>query len=214
MRTKTLVQVLVIVLLLGIAGAQVFRLFRGPHIDLSPYLALGTVAAEEASKLVGGRGGLVLVVPDTGPDRDPVLDAQVDAFRSALKSHRGVAVKAVEPVRLNPFLSMQTGGAIPPDQYVTLRRKHADAAGVVLFIAFPPLSEEEQESIGKGPTRVMVISAALPNYADLLQRGAFDLAIVSSSAGTEEAPAKAGSVREVFDRDYRILRREAGGPGR
>lgn len=207
MNNRVLLQVVLALVLFGAAGVMVFRSFRGPSIDLDPYLTLATVAAEEASTMVGGKGSLVLVVPDAGADRDPVLDAQVAAFRKALKARGGVSVGAVEPVRLNPFQSMQTGGAMPVEQYLAMRKKHASAAGVVLFMAFPPLSEEELESLGKTSTRVMVVSPELPTYRGLIEQGAMDLAIVPRRTPVEATGSKGSGVREAFDRESEILRR-------
>ena len=207
MKTSPFLQVLFAMGLLGVAGALVFRSCQGPKIDLDPYLALASVAAEEAAGMIGGKGSLVLVVPDTGADRDLVQDAQVNAFRKALKARGGVHVSAVELVQLNPFQSMQTGGAIPSDQYLALRKKHATASGLVLFIAFPPLSDEELESLGKSSTKVMVISAELPGYRGLIKSGAIDLALVPRRTPAESSETKASSVREAFDRENEILRR-------
>jgi ABC-type sugar transport system substrate-binding protein len=207
MKTSPFLQVLLALGLLAVAAGLTFRSCRGPKIDLDPYLALASVAAEEAAGMIGGKGTLVLVIPDTGSDRDPVQDAQVNAFRKALKARGGVQVSAVEPVRLNPFQSMQTGGAIPSDQYLALRKKHATASGIVLFISFPPLSDEEVESLGKSSTKVMVVSAELPSYRGFIKSGAIDLAVVPRQTPAESSGTKAASVRESFDRENEILRR-------
>lgn len=206
MKPKSLAQLGLAVLLLGVAAVLLARTFSGPRIDLNPYQALGTVAAEEAARLCGGPGRLVLVIPDPGSDPDPVLDAQIAAFRRSLKQQAGVELAAVETVKMDPFLRMQTGGAIPPDRFEAIRGKHPKTAAFVLFLAFPPIPSAEAESGGKGAPKIMVVSAALPGYDTLLRQGTIHLAIVPQPLATESPATPPRSTREAFDREYLILR--------
>ena len=206
MKGRPLALLALAVVLLGIAAILLLRMFAGPRIDLNPYQALGTVAAEEAARLCSGKGRVVLVIPDPGSDPDPVLDAQLAAFRATLKKQGGVEIKATEKIRMDPFLRMQTGGAVPPDQYVALRTKHADAAALVLFIGFPPIAAD---AAGTGAPKVMVVSAALPGYEALLRQQVLALAIVPKPMNAEVPSTPPTSTREAFDREYTILRAPA-----
>ena len=206
MKPKSLAQLGLALLLLGGAAFLLARAFSGPRINLNPYQALGTIAAEEAARLCGGHGRLVLVVPDPGSDPDPVLDAQIAAFRRSLKHQAGVELAAVETVKMDPFLSMQTGGAIPPDRLEAIRGRHATAAAFVFFLAFPPIPPPEDDSGGKGAPKVMVVSAALPGYDTLLRQGTIHLAIVPQPLSAETPATPPRSTREAFDREYLILR--------
>jgi hypothetical protein len=211
MKSRSLAQLGLAAALLGLAAFLLVRTFSGPRIDLDPYRALGTVAAEEAARLCGGRGHLVLVVPDTSQGNDPVLEAQVLAFRQALQRRGGVRLGSVETVVMDPFLSMQTGGAIPPEQFLALRQRHADAAALVLFIPFPPVVGPGFESPQPGVPRLMVVSAALPGYEALIQRGIIDLAILPRSSGetAPPTPEPADPLQAIFDREYLLLRSPA-----
>lgn len=205
-------------LVLALSAVAVWLLFfrrpDGPRLDLDPYRALGSVAAGEAQALSGGRGDLVLVTPDQSDGADPVLAAQVAAFRQALDRGGKARIAAVEEVKIDGFTAMQTGGALPPERYLALRRKHAAAAVLVLFFAFPPLSAAELDGLGKEGPRVLVVSAALPGYEQFLARRAMDVAIVPrpAEAASPAAPDTKGTpdpVRAVFDREYVILRANA-----
>lgn len=210
MKPRTLAQLGLAVALLAVATVLLLRAFSGPRIDLNPYQALGTVAAEEAARLCGGRGRLVLVLPDTSQGADPVLEAQVKAFRQSLKHQGNVEIGAVETVKMDPLVSMQTGGALPPDQFLAVRRKHTAAAALVLFIPFPPVGGPEFDSPPPGTPRLMVVSAALPAYESLLQRHILDLAIVPRPLSDDSAAGSPTSPRAAFDREYVILRPPAG----
>src|SRR4030095_9951370 len=95
-----------------------------PKINLNPYQALGTVAAEETSKLLGARGELVIVLNDPGDERDSVLDRQFGAFPRSLKKLGKFAIAPVERVKLDALARMATGGTMPPEQFATVRTKH------------------------------------------------------------------------------------------
>src|SRR5438132_2327679 len=101
-------------LLLIIAGAASSLFFerqgRAPRINLNPYQALGAVAAEETSKLLGHHGEIVIVIHDPGDESDPVLDAQLEAFRRGLKQAGKITIRALERVKMNSMTAMATGG--------------------------------------------------------------------------------------------------------
>ncbi len=200
-----------VVALLGVAAWMMRGLFEGPQVNLGPYRALGTVAAGEAAAMIGGQGRLVLVVSDPGADGDPVQAGQVAAFRKALAAAPGVELKAVEEIALDPVTRMQTGGAIPPDRLIALVGKHTDAAGLVLFMPFPPVIPAELAGAGASAMKVMVVSALLPGYEAMLKSGALRVAIVPRPAETEVPAAAAAAhdptgVRAEFDREYLVLR--------
>ena len=75
----------------------------------------------------------------------------------------------------------------------------------------PPGADEGHSP--KGSPKVMVVSAALPGYDALLRDGVLDLAIVSRPLSAEAPASPPATVREAFDREYLILRREGGAPG-
>ncbi|MCC6233922.1 MAG: hypothetical protein IT580_14855 [Verrucomicrobiales bacterium] len=207
MNTKTWAQLGLAVVLLGVAAWMMSGVFSGPPINMGPYQALGTVAAEEAAAMVGGSGRLVLIVPDPGPEGDPVQEGQVAAFRKELGRHQGVELEATEVVAMDPMTRMQTGGAVPPSQYVAIRARHAGATGFVLFLPFPPMGEAELAEAGKGKAKVLVVSPALPGYEALLRAGAFQVALVPRAEPAEgTAGAAPGSARAVFDREYVVMR--------
>lgn len=213
MNGKTWAQLGLVVVLMAVAAGLFLRGGADrPRIDFNPYQALGTVAAEEVSRTLGGQGRLVLVIPEPGPDPDPVMDSQLNAFKSGLKAHGKVEVASTVTVAMDRFQRMSTGGAMPADQFAALRQRHPDMAGYVFFIGFPALPESEVEALKGSGTRLMVISAPLPGYDVLLREGVLQFAIVSRTVAADAALPPARTTREVFDQEYLILRADNDDP--
>ena len=188
--------------LAAIAGA--FLLYhsvqRAPRINLNPYAALGAITAEETSSLLGKRGSVVIVINDPGDEKDPVMDAQLAAFKTTLKKSGGVTVAAVETVKMDPFQRMSTGGALPADQFTKLLETHRSAAAFLFFIGFPALGESAIAKIKQTPVKFIVASACLPGYRELIRQRVFHLAIVPRVG---DAPGgNPMTMREWFDQDY------------
>ena len=207
MNRKAVAQIALLLVVAGLATWNFLKPSDGRRIDLNPYKALGSVASEETSKLLGHQGEIVLVIPDPGTEADPVMDAQVAAYRSGLKDAGKVVVKAIETVKMDPFLRMQTGGAMPNDQFLALLKRHPAAAAFVLFIGFPALDDSEMIKLQAHPAKRIVISASLPFYGELVQKGILHLAILSRSRSADERLPAPKTTREAFDQEYVILRR-------
>src|ERR1035438_2940036 len=63
---------------------------RSPKLNLDPYDVLGAVTAEETAKLLGNKGLVLLIVRDTGPNKNPSVEAELKAFQETLKKQRGL----------------------------------------------------------------------------------------------------------------------------
>ena len=48
---------------------------RSPKVNLDSYEVLGVVTAEETAKLVGNKGQVLLIVRNTGPNKNPSVEA-------------------------------------------------------------------------------------------------------------------------------------------
>ncbi len=205
MDRKPFTALLVALIVLGV-GATWYQLSRSPRINMDPYQALGEISGEEVSKLLHHQGRIVLVRDDPGGEKDPVMDAQLVAFRSSLKRKGKVSIDAVENVKMDPFTRMGTGGAVPGNVLMAIRARYTEAQALVLFMPFPPLPDSEVAGLRGSKTRTVVISAATPGYREMLRSGAIDLAILPRPATDEKAGAKPpGSTRERFDQEYQIV---------
>lgn len=210
MNSKSAAQLGFAVVALAAAAWMIWRSLDHRSINLNPYQSLGGVAAQEVGQLIGNQGSVVLVVTDPGPDPDPVMDAQVAAFRGALGK---VSLKATELIAMDGFVRMRTGGAMPVEHFDRLRQKFPDVDAVVLFLGCPMVPGDAAEQLKSWKAKLVVVSANLPWYDDLVRQGIVRLAIVPRAAAESDGDAAASAApsgvaggRAEFDREYRILR--------
>lgn len=216
MNAGTSLRIGFVVAALAVAGWRLWNSGDARRINYGPYQALGDVAGAEVSQLLGGQGKVVLVRADPGEDPDPVLDAQIAAFRRGLGAAGKVNLAGIDLVTMDGFVRMRTGGAMPPEHFAELRQKYPDADALVFFLGFPMLPAEDLEKAKSGKPRLIVVSAVLPWYTSLVNQGAIQLAIVprdtadaAELGGTKAGESGSAGTREVFDREYRILKPEA-----
>ena len=89
---KSIVQSsLSLIVLLALGGCS-----RQAELDVAPQRALGMVAAEETTELLGNKGRVVIVTADTSQFKIPGAEAQLDQFRQSLRSQSAMTVKATE----------------------------------------------------------------------------------------------------------------------
>lgn len=210
MNKKSLCQILLVVGLMGFAAWNFLRPSDGRRIDLNPYQALGMVSGEEVSKLLQHQGRVVLVTPDPGDSSDPVLDAQVAAFRKGLAAAGKARVDATSTIKLDGFTAMRTGGAAPPEALKELFAKHQGADAMVFFIGLPPVDAETMGPTVVGKTKIVVVSPPFAWYPGLVNQGLLHLAIVSRSNEAADVANSGTTLRATFDREYEILRPSAG----
>lgn len=195
-------------LLIAIAGACAW-LYRGtsesvPKSDLDIYEALGTVTAEETSRLIGNKGEIVMIGWDFSRNKMPVMEAQMTSFERALKKHAGIQIAAREKVLRNPAQMMATGGGMPATEFLKVVKAHPKSDAIVLFFAFPNLSAEELKEISESQAKFIVVSGFNPGYKKLLMDRHIDLAIVPRFDRSEN-PSPPQTIRESFDQNYQVV---------
>ncbi len=202
-RTK---DVIVGSLALGAAAASLYFGFAGrsPKLNLDPYEVLGAVTAEETAKLLADKGLVLVMARGTGADKNPSVEAELNAFQQTLKKHPGLRL-VTERVQVTPMLMMATGGGVPPDQFFKVLETHANVGALVLFFGFPALSDAELEALEKYGIKTIVVSSFHPGYKQLLERRAIHLAIVPRQDATQPGSQAPRTLRERFDQDYTIV---------
>lgn len=191
---------------LGAAAIAIyFALFgRSPKIELGAYEALGAVTAEETAKLVGGRGKVMVIARDTGPDKIPSVESQMTTFERTLRA-RGGLTQVTKRFQATPMTMMATGGGVPPDHLASALQAQPDAAALVLFCGLPPLADADLEALRKRGVKIVVVSSFRPDYADLLERQVIHLVITPRPEGPPPDAKPPRTLRERFDQEYAIL---------
>jgi len=198
--------ILVSILAVGAAAVAIYLSFgkRTEQINLGTYEVLGAVAAEETAKLLNDKGRIVVVVRDTGPDKNPSVEAELSAFQQTLKKRSGLKL-VVERVPVTPMLMMSTGGGLPPETLFKLIENNAKPDALVIFFGFPLLTEPEIAALKKTGVKTVVISSFRPGYQRLLERQAMHLAIVPKPDLPPASGPTPKGLRERFDQEYVIM---------
>lgn len=177
---------------------------RAEQINLDTYEVLGAVTAEETAKLLGQKGKVVVMVRDTGPDKNPSVEAELKTFQRTLGKLAGLSL-VVERVPVTPMLMMSTGGGLPSDQLFKILEKNAKVDAVVLFFGFPQLTDAELAALKKTGVKAVVVSSFRAGYERLLEQQAIRLAIVPRPEPLSDTGQTPKTLRERFDREYLIL---------
>jgi hypothetical protein len=183
---------------------------RSEKIDLDPYNALGAVTAEETAKLIGNKGQVLVMVRDTGGNKNPSVEAELKSFQQALKAQKGVTV-LIEKIKITPVQMMATGGGVPPDKFLSALNAHSGLAALVLFMGFPQLADSEVEVLKKSGAKTVVACALRPGDQQLIERDIVNVALVPRPDAPPTGPAAPRTLRERFDQEFMILTPSAAG---
>ena len=148
-----------------------------------------------------------MMIPDTGPNKNPSVEAEVKAFEQALKKQKGMSTVA-ERVEATAMTMMATGGGVPVEQFFKGLEKHKGVAVLALFFAFPDLGDAELEIFKKYGVKTIVVSSPRSNYKRFLDQGAIQL-VISPRQDTPPATTQPPrTIRERFEQDFVILASE------
>ena len=186
------------------AVALYFAFGRSKNINLDPYEVLGAVTAEETAKLLGNKGQVLVMAPDTGANKNPSVEAEMKAFHQTLEKQKGMRV-ITEKIPATPMLMMATGGGVPPEQFFKALESHANVGAVVLFFGFPQLTDPELETLKKYGVKTVVVSSFRPSYKRLMERQAIHLAIAPRSDTPPPGAQAPRTLRERFDQEFSII---------
>jgi hypothetical protein len=203
-KTKPAKAVLFIVLaVVAGAAAWLFWSGRSSAIDLDPYSVVGAVTAEETAKLLGDRGQVLVMFRDTGPNSNPVLEAQLQGIRQTCKKRAGLKV-VTEGIRVDAMMMMSTGGGVPAKLFLQALQSHANTSAVILFFGFPELTETERDALKKANLKMVVLSSFRPGYKQLFEQGALHLAVVPRPDTPQNAQPPRNA-RERFAQEYMLI---------
>lgn len=187
-------------------GAAIYSAIanRSQKINLETYTVLGTITAQETTRLLADHGRALVIARDTGEYKNPSVEAELTAFQQELQKHPGVHL-TTKRTQIPPMQMMATGGGLPADQLLQTLDSHPNLDALILFLPLPQLADAELDALGKHAVRIIVVSSFHPDYRRLLERGLIQLAIVPrpDNAPTDAPPAR--TPRERFDQEYALL---------
>ena len=192
------------VIAIAISGGVLYKFFAKPRsVDAatqSLFDAYTQVAAQEVSRLLGGRGGVVVLMwgPPADDARDPNGPPVVQAFCRALPRF-GLRLLAKEQVAPVPegYDIVWTA-----ENYRSALERYPQAAALVSFVGDPQLSAENIHELPAHRPRLIVVRGGKVEAArKLFELGILDGAVLPCmEAPANDRPPK--SAREWFDRFY------------
>jgi len=202
---KTIGPVIAIIAIVG-AALWIYRSMSGAPetFDLSTYNALGAGAAEETARLLGNKGQVVVIAPDTSEFKNPAVESQVDSFQKTAKKS-GLTIAATVRFKVTPMESMALGGAVPRDRFLSALQSHPNTSAVILFCAFPSLASPDYDVLKSGGTKCVVASGYLPGYRNLLNAQVIHVAIVPKFDRSETPAKEPKTLREWFEQEFLVI---------
>ena len=136
--------------------------FSTPNIEAQPHAGIGEALAERVTQL-GGKGRVVLMVPDTSEGKFPGAAIQLQAFHAALR-RANLTVTLTNVVKIDPNRVLRA----PPGDFTDLLRKFTDADVVVSLLGPPVLNGDQKARVGeKHPKVIAVCTGDLPRQVNL-----------------------------------------------
>lgn len=199
---------IIIFSIVGIVGAAIwlFYFFRNPDrpsaTHIAPFAALGQVTAEEAAKLLGSKGHIVVAARDTSRSADNTTEEELKAFQQAISKERGIAVVAVEKLYIDPEVPASEQG-MSFDDYSNLVQKYPEADAIVSFVG-PPILNRQQDLPQKMPKFIAVsLESAAMKY--LFQKDVIQVAIVNRMEPSPQSSTQPASTRAWFDEYFQVI---------
>lgn len=180
----------VAVSLLMLAAAVVIVFLRyyhfEPRVEAGPHQGLGEALAEQAVKLAGAGGRVILIAPDPGTFKSPAVKIQLKALQQGLRRAK-LTVVSTNLIKIDPLKPLR----VQPGDLAEILRKYSDTDVVVSLLAPSPLSPDHRLRLGaKRPRVIAICSGDLPRQIPLKPLFADNLlhAAVISRAPATAAP--------------------------
>jgi hypothetical protein len=190
--------------LLGALGSLFLSFYPiPPRPNRLLHEALGQVLAEEALRLQGKGGRLVVIVRETSEFDSPATALQSKGFhRAVLKA--GQKVAQTKRIKIDPLRVV----VVPPGDFFDLIRKSSEKDVIVSFMGPPALNETQVAQLaGKRARIVALCTGDTPNQVDLRRLFASDLlhAAIVSRRNVPAGGPEPTDARARFDRFYRVI---------
>ena len=202
MRKPQLVALLSVLAIIVAGGVIYWTQFQDDSPEVTRLAeGLGMAAAEEAVRLAGNQGKVMLILPKRGTFVDPLVEIQRAAFTKALAGHAGVSLLATESVETERPGTMGAGGLDPAEFQAILTR--AAGAKVVVSLAGFPEFPMDAPPVAAG-RKIVVVASGSPQLKALLLAEVVQVVIAPrvKPATTTEKPQTA---REWFKQSYEII---------
>ena len=220
MSKKTAFLTFILVAILAVGATSYLKRGSAKRSVLKPFEALGTVAAQETAKLVGGQGQIILVVPDFGGTANPAFDAQLAAFKREIQKNSGMSIASVETVQfgvpdaggkqktlkfMEPMAAGRPQVGPQPGQLGQLVANYSQVKAIVYFVDLPEFNSADVTAVKQQGTKLVAVSDWRPNYKALFQGNLLQLSVVPRWQPYPETGKKPKNMQDWFDRSYALV---------
>jgi len=181
---------------------------RPPKINLKPFLAIGQITAEETSKLLSGKGKVVLVVMDTGKYQSKPLESQIETFKRTLEKQNGVILVAIEKLEMNDLMMAGPEMGLPGELYLKILQQHPDVDAIVSFVGAPRLSDDQIDELGEKIPKLVAVVGMPMGLKRYFEDQLIQVAIVPRFEPQPQGGKKPETLREWFDQTYTVVTTE------
>ena len=180
---------------------------------LGPSQALSSVLAEETARLAGAKKEVALIATDASWGPPSSLE---EDLKGALKK-KGLNVVVAKSANLgNPMFSGTVG--LKAADFLEALEKSAGSGAVISLVGAPLLTPADAARLSPDHPPVLVVATAMlgdkmgvrsdpVELAGLLESQIIQVAIIDGADPAANAPGKPDPARELFAKNYRILRR-------
>ena len=202
--SKANLVLLLVVVALAAAGVVGYRMLVPADSAEGTLLpeGLGSGAADAVATALGRPGKVVLIVPQRGNFKDPVIELQRAAFAKTLGRVDGMTLLATEIIETERPGTMGAGG-MDPEQFLQFVQRHADARAIVSLAGLPDFPDA---SLAKfADKKLVIVGTVSPRLKSLLIDGVVQAAIIPRlrPVAADTKPPRTAS--EWFARTYEVI---------
>jgi len=202
--TKSHIKTVTGLVVTGAVGFYLYFLFNPhPDFELRPHEQLGRVVAEEALKLLGNDGRIIVFARDPASFDMPAIEAQWNAFCRRIAESK-VKIASTNLLKLDPLRPTSVPPAAVFDRLA--RAKSGDV--LVSFTGPAELSEDQLRKLGNKVIPIVAIcSGDLPkrvNLRKLFEQQLLRTAIISRPI-PKSVPNSNSSAQSWFDAFFQIV---------
>ena len=210
MQTNKSRKMVLALVLMVLAGLLVWRQTTRSRVNFKPSAAVGEVFADEAIRLLGGAGQIVLIARAPDPNDPDANSERIASFQAAMKLRKSPRLVAVEWLARPPRGQMDLGG-VSEEQLVAFADKHPGANAFVVFAGLPPLSPRGIEKFTGRSLKLMVVCGYGENLKRLLQARVVSSAVVPRFDDLPPGTPAPKTARDWFQREFELLTPETMG---
>ena len=203
------------VLLVTIAVASVALavfLFRrqssGPAMNLRPSVAVGEVLAEETSRLLGGKGNIVVIGRVSAKEGQSAGNEQITSLGAAMRRRASPKIGATEWLPQPPRLSMNASD-VTTEQLVALLEKHPEANAFVVFAGLPPLSPPLAEKLTARSLKLLAVCGYGTTVRRWLEAQVLAAAVVPRFGELPPGTSAPKTAKDWFSQEFELLTPES-----